>query len=63
MPQTLPQPQAEVAHTPSFESAPWVAQERVIEEPPRAPEPPLRLANEENVVDGLLDGESIVRVR
>jgi hypothetical protein len=46
---------------PSFEASPWVARERVVEEPKAAPDAPLRLANEEHVIDELLDGEAIVR--
>ena len=35
----------------TFESTPWLAVDRTIEEPRRAPEPPLELANEEHVIE------------
>ena len=63
MPQTAPQPPAETVRAPLFEASPWAASERVIEEPRHAPEPPLQLANEEHVIDELLDGEAIRRTR
>ena len=63
MPQSLAHPQPEAVQTPSFEASPWVARERVIEETRRAPEPPLLLANEEHVIDELLDGEAVRRTR
>lgn len=44
----------------SFESTPWLAAERVVEEPRRAPEPALLLANDEHVID-LQESESIRR--
>jgi hypothetical protein len=63
MPQTLPQPQPEAARTPVFERTPWVAREMVLEEPRREPEPPLRLAVNEHLVEATLDGEAIRRER
>lgn len=63
MPQTLPQPEPEAVRTPAFESSPWVARELVIEEPRREPEPPLRLAVNEHLVEVDLDGEAIRRER
>lgn len=63
MPQSLPHPQPEAVQAPSFEAAPWIARERVVEEPLRAPEPALRLANEEHVIDQRLDGDAIRPVR
>lgn len=63
MPQTLPQPEPEAARKPAFESSPWVARELVIEEPRREPEPPLRLAVNEHLVEVDLDGEAIRRER
>jgi hypothetical protein len=46
------QPQSpELASTPSFESSPWLAADRTIDEPRRAPEPPLRLAQDDHVVE------------
>ncbi len=44
--------------TPSFETEPWIAAERTIEEPRRAPEPPLHLASDEHVIE-LAEGDSI----
>ena len=46
----------------SFESTPWLAAERVIEDPRRAPEPPLALADDDHVVE-LQAGDSIRLVR
>lgn len=43
----------------AFESTPWLAADRTVEEPRRAPEPPLRLANDEHVIDMVLETESI----
>jgi len=44
-----------------FECVPWIAQERVLDEP-RAPlQEPLRLELDEHVVDAALDGEAILR--
>lgn len=63
MPQTLPQPEPEAVPTPAFESSPWVARELVIEEPRREPEPPLRLAVNEHLVEVDLDGEAVRRER
>lgn len=63
MPQTSPQPHPEAMRTPSFESSPWVARELVVEEPRRQPEPPLRLAVNEHLVEVDLDGEAIRRER
>jgi hypothetical protein len=63
MPQSVPHPKPDSAFAPSFEASPWVARERVVEEPPRPPEPPVRLANEEHVIDQPLEADAIVRVR
>jgi hypothetical protein len=46
----------------TFERTPWLAQERVLEEPRRRPEEPMQLADDDNVIDVPLDGEAIVRV-
>jgi len=61
MPQTLPQPEPEALREPSFESSPWVAKELTLEEPRRDPEPPLRLAVNDHLVEEALDGEAIRR--
>ncbi len=59
MPQRqLKQPPVEEVHSPSWESTPWAAQERIVEEPPRAAQPPLRLSDE-HVVEPSLAGDSI----
>ena len=47
----------------SFECTPWLAQERVLDEPRPRPEEPFRLAINDNLVEEPLDGEAIVRVR
>ena len=53
--------QDETIRSTSFECTPWLAQERVLEEPRKRPEDPLELAINEHVVDAPLDGEAIVR--
>jgi hypothetical protein len=50
----------EPTSTLAFESSPWLAADRTVEEPRRAPEPPLRLANDEHEVE-LQEGDSIRR--
>jgi hypothetical protein len=42
----------------AFETTPWVAADRTVEEPRRAPEAALRLSDEDHVVD-LQETESI----
>ena len=44
----------------TFETTPWLAADRSVEEPRRAPEPPLDLANDEHVID-LQESDSIRR--
>jgi hypothetical protein len=61
MPQTLSQPEPEANRTPAFESTPWMPREMALEEPRREPEPPLRLAVNEHLVEAALDGEAIRR--
>jgi len=64
MPHSRPLPaesQESSVHSPAFERTPWLAQERVLEEPRKRPEEPLELAINEHVVDVPLDGEAIVR--
>ena len=56
-----PQRQPDTAQAPSFESAPWSPRELVLEEPRRPGETPLRLAQNDHVVDVELDGDAIVR--
>jgi hypothetical protein len=53
--------QASSVRAVSFERTPWLAQERVLEEPRREPEAPLRLEIEEHVIDVPLDGDAILR--
>jgi hypothetical protein len=53
---------ADAVHSSTFECSPWLAQERVLEEPPARPQEPLRLAINENLVEQPLDGEAILRV-
>ena len=57
----LQQVSQEPASTPGFESAPWIAAERTIEEPRRPPEPQLLLENDQHVVE-VQEGDSIRRV-
>ena len=45
----------------TFESTPWLAADRTVEEPRRAPEPPLHLADDEHVIE-LQESDSIRRV-
>ena len=61
MPESVPHPKPQSGYAPSFEASPWVARERVVEEPASRAEPPLRLAGEENVIEERLDGEAVVR--
>ena len=44
----------------TFESTPWLAAERTVEEPRRAPEPPLELADDEHVIE-LQESDAIRR--
>lgn len=44
----------------TFESTPWLAADRTVEEPRRAPEPPLQLAGNENVIE-IQESDSIRR--
>jgi len=53
---------SEAPRSPGFERTPWLAQERVMEEPRPRPGEPLRLAMDQHVVDVPLDGDAIVRV-
>jgi hypothetical protein len=54
-----PQP-AEFVSKPSFESSPWLVADRTIDEPRRAPEPPLRLADDDHVIE-VQESDSIRR--
>lgn len=45
----------------AFESTPWLAADRTVEEPRRAPEPPLQLADDEHVIE-IQESDSIRRV-
>ena len=44
----------------TFETTPWLAADRTVEEPRRAPEPPLLLADDEHVIE-LQESDSIRR--
>ncbi len=50
----------EPASTLAFESTPWVAADRTVEEPRRPPEPPLRLADDTPRIE-LQESDSIRR--
>ena len=54
-----PQP-SELVSTPTFESSPWLVADRAIDEPRRAPEPPLRLAADDHVIE-VQESDSIRR--
>ena len=56
------QPESSAVAPPAWESAPWIPEDRTVEEPRRAPEPPLRLSSE-NVIEAVLESESIRRAR
>ena len=53
--------QPDTAQAPSFESAPWFPRELVVEEPRSSGEPPLRLEQNDHVVDVELDSDAILR--
>jgi len=55
--------QGDSLHSTGFECTPWLAQERILEEPRSGAEEPLQLALDEHVVDAPLDGEAIRRTR
>jgi len=60
MPRTeLQQPQVELA-LPAWESAPWVPEDRVVDEPRRSSEPPLHLSND-HVINSTLESDSVRR--
>jgi len=64
MPHSRPSPvesQGDTLRSAAFECTPWLAQERVLEEPRKRPEEPMELAVNEHLVDAPLDGEAIVR--
>jgi len=52
--------QPDTAQAPSFESAPWSPRDLVLEDPRRPGEAPLRLVQNDHVVDVELDGDAIV---
>jgi hypothetical protein len=54
--------QADAVSSTTFECTPWLALERVLEEPRPRPEEPFRLAMDEHMVDDSLDGEAIRRI-
>lgn len=58
----LQQPESGTIAPPSWESAPWVPEDRTVEEPHRPPEPPLRLSSE-HVLEAPIESESIRRAR
>jgi hypothetical protein len=53
--------QEELGSTPGFESAPWIAADRTIDEPRRPPEPQLQLETVLHEVR-VQDGDSIRKV-
>jgi len=53
--------QPDTAQAPSFESAPWSPRELVLEEPHSSGGAPLRLEQNDHVVDVELDGDAILR--
>ena len=53
---TLQRQSQEPGSAPTFESTPWLAADRTIEEPRRPPEPALRLA-------GLTDDEHVIELQ
>ena len=55
-----PRQQPDTAQAPSFESAPWSPRDLVLEDPRRPGEAPLRLVQNDHVVDVELDGDAIV---
>jgi len=56
--QQVPQEQGSA---PGFESTPWIAAERTVDEPRRPPEPQLTLENDVHVVQ-VQEGDSIRKV-
>jgi len=56
--QQVPQ---EPGSAPGFESTPWVAAERTVDEPRRPPEPQIRLENDTHVIE-VQEGDSIRKV-
>ena len=62
MPQRQVEQQPEAVRSPSWESVPWTAPERIVEEPRRRAEPPLQLSDE-HVIEVSLAGDSIRAVR
>jgi hypothetical protein len=55
------EPQPEGVRSLAFECVPWVAWDRVLDEPRARLEEPLRLEFDEHVVDAALDGDAIRR--
>ena len=65
----LPMPRPDFQQTdsgtrtpPSWESSPWMPEDRVVEEPRRPREEPLRLSSE-HLLESTLESESIRRAR
>jgi hypothetical protein len=59
----MPQKQtSEAQANETWEKSAWVAKDVTFAEPTRFPGEPMRLANDEHVIDVLLDGDSIRRV-
>ena len=56
-----PQRQPDTAEAPSFESAPWSPRELVLEEPRSSGGAPLRLEQNDHLIDVELDGDAILR--
>jgi hypothetical protein len=57
---TLQRQSPEPGSAPTFESTPWLAADRTVEEPRRAPEPALLLENDDHVIE-LEESDSIRR--
>jgi hypothetical protein len=55
------EPQREEPRSLGFECVPWVAPERILDEPRARFEEPLRLEIDEHVVEAALDGDAIRR--
>jgi len=55
------EPRRDEVRSTAFECTPWLAQERVLDEPRARLEEPVRLELDEHVVDAALDGEAILR--
>jgi hypothetical protein len=55
------EPRRDAVRSTAFECIPWLAQERVLDEPRARLSEPVRLELDEHVIDAALDGDAIVR--